>query len=437
MFDLKKSEKLLLKCLDAADVATQKKSDDTYFRIIIPPGYSFPVNKEINDHIMGALIEISRNEPVKTNLPEKYIREEVENILMVVFNQPKEQRRDLLNDNLTEFREIIKKKLKDEIKDYEFTLQVNRLLLEEDIVIGEVSFFKYNENKGNEINSDEIEKEYSFLRNMMGGPATFLKEGNTYAEVKATGVQDYAYSLALYKVRLALNIIKLFSRPDYCVFGLVGESLDLIYRTSVLVTDSKEPRLRRELVGGHPEYFLNKQVLDFMEEHGLNELNNILKKESKLTEYENRLLTGIYWYGEAVSVIASDEKVGDGKRTNSIENFEFFNRGEKLLKLFTALESVLIFSDKEQITQNIAERTAMIIAEDYENRLNIKKRLIKIYNDRSKTVHQGLTYVSKNDLSWLTDCVRGVLFRLIELKTENEFNNKEELRTYIEKHKLS
>lgn len=437
MFDLKKSEKLLLKCLDAADVATQKKSDDTYFRIIIPPGYSFPVNKEINDQIMGALIEISRNEPVKTNLPEKYIREEVENILMVVFNQPKEQRRDLLNDNLTEFREIIKKKLKDEIKDYEFTLQVNRLLLEEDIVIGEVSFFKYNENKGNEINSDVIEKEYSFLRNMMGGPATFLKEGNTYAEVKATGVQDYAYSLALYKVRLALNIIKLFLRPDYCVFGLVGESLDLIYRTSVLVTDSKEPRLRRELVGGHPEYFLNKQVLDFMEEHGLNELNNILKKESKLTEYENRLLTGIYWYGEAVSVIASDEKVGDGKRTNSIENFEFFNRGEKLLKLFTALESVLIFSDKEQITQNIAERTAMIIAEDYENRLNIKKRLIKIYNDRSKTVHQGLTYVSKNDLSWLTDCVRGVLFRLIELKTENEFNNKEELRTYIEKHKLS
>lgn len=437
MFDLNKTEQKLLNCLEAADIAAHENRDDTYFRIKLPPGYSFPVNKEINEHITDALDEISRSEPVKTNLPEKYIREEVENILMLVFNQPKDQRNNILNDYLTEFREIIKKKLKDEIKDYKFTLHVNRLLLEEDIVIGEVSFYKYDENKGNEINSDEIEKEYSFLRNMMGGPANFLKEGDTYAEVNATGVQDYAYSLALYKMRLALNIIKLFLRPDYCVFGLVGESLDLIYRTSVLVTDSKEPRLRRELVGGHPEYFLNKKVLDFMEEHGLNELNNILKKESKLTEYENRLLTGIYWYGEAVSVIASDEKVGDGKRTNSIENLEFFNRGEKLLKLFTALESVLIFSDTEQITQNIAERAAMIIAADYENRVNIKKRLIKIYNDRSKTVHQGLTYVSKNDLSWLTDCVRRVLFRLIELKTENEFDNKEELRNYIEKHKLS
>lgn len=169
-----------------------------------------------------------------------------------------------------------------------------------------------------------------------------------------------------------------------------------------------------ELVGGHPEYFLKEKTLEFMKEYGFDELNKILKKESKISKYEERLLTGIYWFGEAVSVITYDNKdLGDGKRANTIENFEFFYRGEKLLKLFIALESVLIFNNNEQITENIAERAAILIFEDYDSLIKLKKRIKRIYDYRNKTTPQGIIYVFKHDLSWITNCVRNILENIL------------------------
>jgi hypothetical protein len=257
----------------------------------------------------------------------------------------------------------------------------------------------------------------------MGGTPNFSEKNGTYEEVNARGIQDYAYSLALYKIRLAINIIKLYIAPDYCNFGLDGETQVPIHRKSFLSYNDNGPRIRMELVGNIREYFLNKTSLKFMEENGLNELNKILKKDTKPSEYENKLLTGIYWFGEAVSVITPDNKknVGDGKRNNIIENLEFFYKGEKLLKLFTALESVLIFSKNENnITENIAERASVLIGDNENNRAEIKRHIKNIYDYRSIVVHQGVTYVSNNDLSWLIICVRAVLYKLIELKRENE-----------------
>ncbi len=129
--------------------------------------------------------------------------------------------------------------------------------------------------------------------------------------------------------------------------------------------------------------------------------------------------------------------MGEGKRTNIIENLEFVNQGERLLKLFTSLEAVLNFNNEEKITETIAERAAMIITDDYNIRIKIKKRIKDIYDDRSKMVHQGVTYASKCDLDCLTDYIREVLYKLIELKKERSFNNKEQLRAYIEEIKLS
>lgn len=439
MFDLKKTEKHLLDCLNAAEDATKNKKDDTYFKIRIPPGFHFPVNKEIKNYLNKALCEIMKDEPIKTNLPGEYVKEGVENILSYVFDQPKSQRNNILNKELIRFRKIIKEKLKNEINDYTFTLHIDKLKIDEDITIGDVTFYRIDENKINTNKAKEIEKSHPFRQKLIEHPSNFIMNECTYAEVHARGTQDYAYTLALYKIRLALNIIKLYTDPKSTNFGLDGETSNLIYRKSLLqINEDDSPYFRMELVGGNPNYFLTKDVIQLMEKHGLKEINKFFTNEFKLTEYENRLLTGIYWFGEAISVNTFfDRKDSDGKRNNVLENLHFFSRAEKLLKLFTALESVLIFNDNESITENIAERAAILVFDDYDNRVETKKRVKEIYRDRSKIVHRGVTYVSKHDLKWLIDCVRAVLITLIKLNEKYDFKDKKQLKIYIEKLKFS
>ncbi len=54
--------------------------------------------------------------------------------------------------------------------------------------------------------------------------------------------------------------------------------------------------------------------------------------------------------------------------------------------MFIALESVLIFNEKEPISENISERVAMILGKDYETRKNIKKE-IKEYTKHEVKLH--------------------------------------------------
>lgn len=107
-----------------------------------------------------------------------------------------------------------------------------------------------------------------------------------------------------------------------------------------------------------------------------------------------------------------------------------------MLKLFTSLEAVLNFNNEEKITETIAERAALLIVDDYKTRTEIKRHIKKIYSDRSKMVHQGVTYVSELDLEDITVYTRAVLQKLIELKTEYNFNTTKELNDYIELLKL-
>lgn len=440
MFNLKETEKILVECLNKAKIADKKKKngvedDGTRYRIKIPPFHPFPFNKEINQCMSKSLEKIMADEPIKTNLPRNYIQEKIEDMLALVFNEPEDEQLIILREQLSKFREAIKKKLNDEISDYKFILHVNKLNVQNELAIGNVKFYKLDEEKANAINIDEIKKKSQFINSLTGGIANFLDTGGTYAEVKTRGLQDYAYSLALYQIRLSLNIIKLFIHPKYCVFGLDGESMNPMHRKSILTYDD-EFFIRVELVGSGHEYFLDEESLEFMNNYGLIELNKILKKESKLSEYENNLLTGIYWFGESVSITTDYKDIGDGRRSQSIDNLEFVNRGEKLLKLFTSLEAVLNFNNEEKITEAIAERAALLIVDDYKTRTEIKRNIKKIYGDRSKMVHQGVTYVSELDLEDITVYTRAVLQKLIELKTEHNFNTSKELNDYIELLKL-
>lgn len=114
MFNLKETEKILVECLNKAKIADKKKKngvedDGTRYRIKIPPFHPFPFNKEINQCMSKSLEKIMVDEPIKTNLPRNYIQEKIEDILALVFNEPEDEQLIILREQLSKFREAIKK----------------------------------------------------------------------------------------------------------------------------------------------------------------------------------------------------------------------------------------------------------------------------------------------------------------------------------------
>ncbi len=168
-----------------------------------------------------------------------------------------------------------------------------------------------------------------------------------------------------------------------------------------------------------------------MDENYLDELNRILINHHQ-TDFETRILNGIYWFGESMSVPILDEK--DKRyveREKTHENLEYFNLGEKVIKLFTSLESVLMDDNEPNKTQNISKRGSLLIGHDIMTVEQIESDLKHLYNVRGEIVHRGNAFVSKYDLSDLINYTRAILFSLIDLNRQYRFNSIKELIKYI------
>ena len=202
-------------------------------------------------------------------------------------------------------------------------------------------------------------------------------------------------------------------------------------------TDKKSVNPLHEKVGYLFEYELDKNRIKFMKKNGFDKLNKILKK-SKLNDFESKLLTSIYWFGEAMNLVISHDKSKiHEKRKGKHDNLEYFKMGERYLKLFTSLECILIFNDSEPITNNISERSALLLVKKYTDRKKIKKDVKELYKIRSKIVHHGEVFVSKYDLAYLTNIVQALIITLIKMKDKHSIKTHQDLYEYLEKIKLS
>jgi len=99
------------------------------------------------------------------------------------------------------------------------------------------------------------------------------------------------------------------------------------------------------------------------------------------------------------------------------------------------LESVLV-KKNESITDKLAERTAFLLADKYEDRINYFKGLKELYEIRSQIVHNGDVFVSVNDMIDLSIVVQEVIFKLIKLGDEYDFKSVDDLYNYLEKLKF-
>lgn len=278
--------------------------------------------------------------------------------------------------------------------------------------IGDIEFIKFNEKIVSEI-FEEVDEEELFYK-------YYIKPNLNHIYVKASGrgVKTTAYNFVLYKIRLAINIIKLFVHPSSFQFGIVGELPRPEYRTVFYYDEDDYTGGNRELVGLPPNFGVDKQ---FLENPFFKELDKIIKNANQ-SAFEKKMLLSIYWYGESINIQYNEKERIYQKRKEHHENLEYFKLGEGIIKLFTALESILIHND-DNIKKNVSKRGSKILSEKGEQQNYYKDRLKFLYKLRGNIVHDGNNAVLAKEFTELDEYTKNILYHIIILNKKYKFKS--------------
>lgn len=222
------------------------------------------------------------------------------------------------------------------------------------------------------------------------------------------GSKDYAIKKSEVKIKMALNILK-FLLPDHLTnFNLDGETINNIFRDHILLNSNELFGWGSRIVG---DFHFHCDIDDnLLKEMSFNlEILSSLFKNNRST-FENNLLSAIYWFGEAVSQGMMKYRDADNKYSTELDNFEYFNAYPKLLNLIISLETVFIYGNEDK-SKSISSKVSALIANPGYDEF-ISEFLKEIYISRSKIVHSGIVYISKNDLNTLVNYTRAAIFKL-------------------------
>lgn len=394
--------------------------------------------------------EIYQDLFIKNNFPVVYIEDQINRLISLSFKLPLEKRPEFFKKEIEKFRED----LKENIKEWIIIVPIDNFKLEKEWSIGNVVFYP-SDNKKNfdkithlwEVALKEsphytaeekkafIDQQLELLRKSFNGVTV------TFAEVKTRGIIEIAQMEAMTKIRMSLNIARLYNLPyddshrEY--FGISGE----IIRANIRYTMRHEAETNNlnpifERIGFIIPFEFTEKRLQFMKDNGYKDLESIFAAE-KQTDFEKRLLTTIYWYGEAINTEMYFDSKEDLESKSDFKHLQYFNLNQKFLKLMIALESILLFDENEPITNNVAERTAFLLSSKFEERKKIKRIIKELYSTRSSIVHHGKSSLSLMDLDQLSWIVQNTIFNLIKLIKKIPLNEKRDLQEYLEKLKLS
>lgn len=386
------------------------KKDDRY-KIYVNYDYRNPlyINEDINKNIKSILSEIMKIKLISDNFPRQFLKENIFKILYDLFFS--------LNNNFSEkdfeliYSDLIKQfenKINEEIKyfnNYEYFFKIINLDLKSSLKIGNVTFFKLSEFN---LEHDDFYK------------SSFFDSVILYARVNVFGSRKYTLSQAEVKVKMALNILKFLLNDEQFNFNLEG---DTFYRSKrgYIVKNEKNSGFGAYVLGSYIPCELTENNIENIYFY-LNELSNIFLRENR-SDFENRLLTAIYWFGESLSykIKSVDNSVGNNHE-NNIDNFEFFEYYPKFLSLIIVLETLFVFGNEKK-SEAISLRVSNLIAKP-EHYGEIKSFLEDIYENRSKMVHAGIISITKKDLEKLTKYTQNAILHLIDINLiyYNEIN---------------
>ena len=394
---------ILLKNFKNAIKAIQhcKQDSKTYFLY----KSKFNVDKNVDKYIKQIISEIMGEDIIANNFSKKHVSSNVIEILEKLcdenaFNLSNEDFKNRYFELIENFENEINNTIKNDFNEFEFISHIQNLKLPKEIKIGEVILFPY----------DSSNSPLAYVNENKYVEDDFFKDGEVYARAIAYGSKDYIIKRSEVKIKMALNILKFLSPPHLSNFNLDGETIGNNFREYILL-DSNELR-----VSG------SQKVANFyyprdIDEDELKELSVYLGMLSSLcnnknrSKFENNLLSSIYWFGEAVSQGMMKYRDADNEYVVGLDNLEYFNVYPKLLNLIISLETAFVFGN-EPISESISSKIPALIANPgYEEFISLF--LKEIYTNRSKIVHSGIVYVSKDDLDSLIGFTRASIFKLV------------------------
>ncbi len=404
------------------------------------------LDKRFND----AIRETLKTNDIRRNYTIKEIESKYQDIVSRASAYPLALKEPYIKASLKKF--IIS--IRSEIKPYKFVIPVKNLQLEKDFSVGGIRFFKYKHSH----EKKAIATFYRILRNntyyTTAQKRDFVKTlkedhlkgliGNTCAETTCVGKENRAEEIALTKVNAALDILKLYcleATTENSNFGIEGEVLGVtkrgILQESIYGNISLTPRI--ELVGNYRPITLTKVQLHEMEKFGFKKMSSLLTK--KRSGIERKILLATYWYARifdtSIRRIDNEKIIIERAITKKEEINEYGSTNEQLVKIFVAFEALYTHGNREAIQNNIAERCALFLTKDYDNRKRIKKFIKDMYTYRSDIVHRGFTYVSLSELRQLSTLVRNSIIRLNLKKERLNLHSEDDLYNYFERQKLT
>jgi hypothetical protein len=158
------------------------------------------------------------------------------------------------------------------------------------------------------------------------------------------------------------------------------------------------------------KYFMDSDI-------GNNKIWELLIIKTK-TDIQKRIITSIEWIGKA--------------------NSEVNNKNRFIFYIF-AIESMLTFQEKTFITPAIAysisESAAMILGNNYEDRIITEKNVRKIYSIRSAIAHGAEKEVSDNELNLAMNISRNIVIQFLTNTELTEIKNIDQFIDYLKKKK--
>lgn len=150
-----------------------------------------------------------------------------------------------------------------------------------------------------------------------------------------------------------------------------------------------------------------------MERAGLSALSGIVSEPSR-NQFQQTLLRAIEWLSDSIVQVKTENR---------------------LLSLTTCLETLLTPTEREPISNAIAEGAAILLADQVADRKGVKRRVKYLYGLRSAVSHGGRKEIAVADADELQVIATRLVSRLV--LTEERFESKEKLLDWIEDEKMS
>ncbi len=261
------------------------------------------------------------------------------------------------------------------IQDLEIWIPLAELYIQSEIKIGKITL--------KTIKKEMFERWRTVIKN--ANPAdddeiqAFDKEQNKIqglaaATMKVNAEPIRAFEIALEETEKSIGLLRFFSPANFN--PEITSYLTVLGKEKMEMT--KHLILKNGDLVGISEAFVDKKIspwvmddnqLSLFRQDGLDILSEILVQENR-TDFQKKLLESLLLYSRSSLMV---------------------NLSDKLVYILVALESILLKDGKEPIQSKIADRMAIFIGINKQEKLSIVNNFIKAYGLRSSFIHHGYT----------------------------------------------